>query len=38
MGTNYYVVRDRPSQMEPVHIGKSSIGWLFGFQDQDLLH
>lgn len=35
MGTNYYVVRNRPSLTEPVHIGKSSIGWLFCFQEQD---
>jgi len=35
MGTNYYVVRNRPSQMEPVHIGKSSFGWMFCFQTQN---
>lgn len=34
MGTNYYVVRNRPSVEEPVHIGKSSAGWLFCFQSQ----
>ena len=32
MGTNYYVVKNGPSVREPIHIGKSSIGWLFGFQ------
>ena len=35
MGPNYYVVPNRPSMREPVHIGKSSAGWLFGFQEQD---
>ena len=34
MGTNYYAVRNRPSLCEPIHIGKSSGGWLFLFQDQ----
>jgi hypothetical protein len=32
MGTNYYAVRNRPSVSEPIHIGKSSAGWLFCFQ------
>ena len=32
MGTNYYVVKNGPSVREPIHIGKSSIGWLFNFQ------
>lgn len=32
MGTNYYAVRNRPTVQEPIHIGKSSIGWLFNFQ------
>lgn len=35
MGTNYYVVRNRPSIEEPVHIGKNSAGWLFLFQSQN---
>ena len=35
MGTNYYVVPNRPSVREPVHIGKSSIGWMFSFQSQN---
>ena len=35
MGTNYYVVPNRPSMREPVHIGKSSYGWLFCFQYQE---
>lgn len=32
MGTNYYAVRNRPTTSEPIHIGKSSIGWRFNFQ------
>ena len=35
MGTNYYVVKNGPSQQEPVHIGKKSYGWLFAFQTQN---
>ena len=34
MGTNYYVVPNRPSTREPIHIGKSSYGWRFLFQQQ----
>lgn len=34
MGTNYYVVPNRPSIAEPIHIGKSSAGWMFHFQEQ----
>ena len=34
MGTNYYAVRNRPSLETPIHIGKSSIGWMFHFQEQ----
>ena len=33
MGTNYYVVPNRPSIEKPIHIGKSSMGWMFLFQD-----
>ena len=33
MGTNYYVVPNRPSIEEPIHIGKSSYGWLFLFHE-----
>lgn len=33
MGTNYYVVPNRPSIAEPIHIGKSSYGWMFLFHD-----
>lgn len=31
MGTNYYLVKNRPSVSEPLHIGKSSAGWRFLF-------
>lgn len=31
MGTNYYLVENRPSFRKPLHIGKSSIGWRFLF-------
>ena len=33
MGTNYYVVPNRPSIAKPIHIGKSSMGWMFLFHD-----
>ena len=33
MGTNYYVVRKKPSIREPLHIGKSSAGWRFLFHE-----
>lgn len=32
MGTNYYVTKNKPS-IESVHIGKSSMGWLFLFRE-----
>ena len=35
MGTNYYVVPNRPS-IESYHLGKSSAGWKFCFQTQDM--
>ena len=35
MGTNYYLVKNGPSVLEPIHIGKSSGGWLFHFQNQN---
>ena len=35
MGTNYYAVRSKPSMRNPIHIGKSSVGWLFCFQSQN---
>lgn len=34
MGTNYFVVPNRPSIERPIHIGKS-LGWMFLFQDID---
>lgn len=36
MGTNYYAVRGKPTIEKPIHIGKSSYGWLFHFQTQNL--
>ena len=38
MGTNYYAVKKRPTVEEPIHIGKSSWGWLFCFQDNEYWH
>ena len=41
MGTNYYAVRTTPTTWESewrIHIGKSSAGWLFLFQDCDYFH
>ena len=35
MGTNYYLVKNGPTTREPIHIGKSSIGWRFMFQAQN---
>jgi len=35
MGTNYYLVKNGPTTGSPIHIGKSSCGWLFGFQSQN---
>ena len=34
-GTNYYAVKNGPTTSEPIHIGKSSAGWLFDFQTQN---
>lgn len=34
MGTNYYAVRNLASVEMPIHIGKSSLGWKFHFQEQ----
>jgi hypothetical protein len=33
MGTNYYAVKKKPTIREPLHIGKSSVGWKFLFQE-----
>ena len=35
MGTNYFAVRNRPTVDEPIHIGKSSAGWMFSFQSHN---
>lgn len=35
MGTNYYAVPRKPTTREPIHIGKSSLGWKFLFQSQN---
>lgn len=35
MGTNYYAVKRKPTIESPIHIGKSSGGWLFCFQTQN---
>lgn len=36
MGTNYYLVKNGPTvNYGPYHIGKSSAGWLFDFQEQN---
>lgn len=31
MGTNYYAVKNKPTVLSPIHIGKSSMGWKFCF-------
>ena len=36
MGTNYYITENRPSIHGGIHIGKSSAGWLFCFETQNL--
>ena len=33
MGTNYYAVKKKPTIASPLHIGKSSMGWKFGFHE-----
>lgn len=41
MGTNYYAVKNVPTTFEcewRIHIGKSSAGWLFLFQDCEYFH
>lgn len=35
MGINYYLVKNGPTCGSPIHIGKSSCGWLFSFQAQN---
>ncbi len=39
MGTNYYAVKKKACLYNrEIHIGKSSYGWLFLFQDNDEFH
>ena len=39
MGTNYYAIRKKPCLYgRVIHIGKSSCGWMFLFQDCDEFH
>lgn len=33
MGTNYYIVKKKPTIAAPLHIGKSSCGWKFLFHE-----
>lgn len=35
MGTNYYMVKTKPTLLEPLHIGKNSWGWKFLFHSVD---
>lgn len=35
MGTNYYAVKSTPTVDEPIHIGKSSMGWKFLFHEYE---
>lgn len=35
MGTNYHAVMKKPTIADPIHIGKSSIGWKFLFHRVD---
>lgn len=35
VGTNYFLVKNGPSVQKPIHIGKSSAGWLFDFETQN---
>lgn len=37
MGTNYYLVKNRPSIDSGLHIGKSSVGWRFLFHKPSIL-
>ena len=39
MGTNYYAVRKEPClHNRNIHLGKSSAGWLFCFEEHDEIH
>ena len=41
MGTNYYAVKKKPRIVkiyDEIHLGKSSVGWKFVFQEQEQYH
>ena len=41
MGTNYYAIKKKPRIVkiyDEIHLGKSSIGWKFVFQEQEQYH
>lgn len=41
MGTNYYAVKKKPRMVkiyDEIHLGKSSAGWKFVFQEQEQYH
>lgn len=39
MGTNYYAIKVKPCVFDrEIHLGKSSGGWLFCFQEHDDIH
>lgn len=41
MGTNYYAVKKKPRIIkvyDEIHLGKSSCGWKFCFQEQEQYH
>ena len=39
MGTNYYAVRKEPCVYDrSIHLGKSSAGWLFLFEEHEEIH
>lgn len=41
MGTNYYAIKKKPRIVkiyDEIHLGKSSAGWKFAFQEQEQYH
>lgn len=41
LGTNYYAIKKKPRIVkvyDEMHLGKSSIGWRFAFQEQEQYH
>lgn len=41
MGTNYYAIKKKPRVIkvhDKIHLGKSSCGWRFAFQEQEQYH